>query len=125
MIFLWKISQGLAQGYNVEFYMDERRGRLIRPKYVNWRAPASIRKARESSMAVKGANLFNLLPQEIRNMNIKHSSLDKVGEFKAKIDQYLSKIPDQPTIQGFGRAAESNSLLHQIPLIKSHLILDN
>ena len=118
LIFLWKISQGLVKGYNIEFYTDERRGRLIRPKYVNWHAPASIRRARESSMAVKGANIFNLLPKEIRNFKANHLVIDKVGEFKDKLDMYLSSIPDQPTIPGLGRASETNSLLHKIPLIK-------
>ena len=120
LIFLWKISQGLVQGYSIEFYNDERRGRLIRPKYVNWHAPATVRKAREATMAVKGANIFNLLPIEIRNSNANPLSRDKVSDFKAKLDKYLSIIPDQPTTPGFGRAAPTNSLLHQIPLLNSN-----
>ena len=77
-------------------------------------------------MAVKGANIFNLLPIEIRNSNANHLSRDKVSDFKAKLDKYLSNIPDQPTTPGFGRAAQTNSLLLQIPLANSnHLIYDN
>ena len=38
-----------------------------------------------------------------------------VEAFKKEFDTFLEKIPDQPTISGLGRSAESNSLLHQIP----------
>ena len=122
IIFLWKLSQGLVHGYNIQFCVDERRGRIIWPKNVNWHAPASIRKAREASMGVKGATIFNLLPKDIRNLNFKSSTADEVQEFKSKLDNFLSNIPDQPTIPGFGRAAETNSLLHQIPLSNSNRI---
>ena len=36
--------------------------------------------------------------------------------FKNNLDHYLSSVPDQPTHQGLTRAAESNSLIHQVPL---------
>ena len=74
-------------------------------------APASVRKARENSLSVKGARMFNLLPAEIRNINA-----DKVYHFKAKLDAFLREVPDQPTIAEEGRAAATNSLLHQLPL---------
>ena len=61
---------------------------------------------------VKGAKLFNLLPKEIRNI-----PSDKVGNFKSILDKFLSKVPDQPTIPENTRAAEANSLLHQLPLM--------
>ena len=60
---------------------------------------------------VKGARFFNLLPAHIRNIDA-----DNVETFKKSLDSFLTDIPDQPTIAGQGRAAESNSLLHQIPL---------
>ena len=112
VIFLWKVAQGLVQGYEMCFVRDERRGRLVKPKSVNWHSLAAVRKARESSLAVKGAALFNLLPKEIRDIDAK-----KVEPFKAKLDAFLSSVPDQPTVPGRSRAAESNSLLHQLPLL--------
>ena len=112
VIFLWKITQGLVKGYNVEFRSDDRRGRTILQKPVNWHCRANVKKATESSLGVKGAKLFNLLPTEIRNI-----SSDKVEHFKTALDKFLSKVPDQPTIPGSARAAETNSLLHQLPLM--------
>ena len=111
LIFLWKISQGMVSGYDLEFTSDMgRRARTITPKPVVRAAPAPVRNARERSLGVRGAKLFNLLPEHIRNLNTEH-----VDYFKNHLDVFLSSIPDQPTVTGLGRAAESNSLLHQLP----------
>ena len=72
-----------------------------------------MRRARESSLGVKGVKIFNLLPAEIRNLD--SISIDS---FKENLDKFLTIIPDQPTIAGLGRPAETNSLLHQIPQFK-------
>ena len=112
VIFLWKISQGMVSGYDVDFTSEGgRRGRSIVPKSVLRSAPAMVRKAREQSLGVRGAIIFNLLPEEIRSINTEH-----VDYFKNHLDIFLSSIPDQPTMTGLGRAADSNSLIHQLPL---------
>ena len=61
-----------------------RRGRSIVPNTVVRNAPAQVRNARERTMAVRGAQIFNLLPDNVRNMNSDH------------IDVFLSSVPDQP-----------------------------
>ena len=102
----------MVQGYNVEYTsVIGRRGRTALPRNVVQSSSSLVRKARESSIGVKGARIFNLLPAHIRNVNA-----DNVDSFKKSIDSFLTNIPDQPTIAIMGRAAESNSLLHQIPL---------
>ena len=112
VIFLWKISQGMVQGYNVEYTsVIGCRGRTALPRNVEQSSSSLVRKARESSIGVKGARIFNLLPAHIRNVNA-----DNVDSFKKSLDSFITNIPDQPTLAGMGRAAESNSLLHQIPL---------
>ena len=112
IIFLWKISQNLVKGYSVPFITSERRGRTIVPHQVIARAPAAVRRARESSLSVKGARIFNLLPVTIRNIDS-----ENVQTFKTELDKFLSLVPDQPTIPGHARAAETNSLLHQINFV--------
>ena len=57
-------------------------------------------------------SLFNLLPVNIRNENSGDFPL-----FKNHLDICLSMVPDQPTTPGLVRAAESNSLLDQVPLV--------
>jgi hypothetical protein len=112
VIFLWKIAQGLVNGYHVEFTSAHgRRGRLALPKNIVQSSSSLVKKARESSLGVKGAKIFNLLPPTIRNINS-----DNVDHFKKELDTFLSEVPDQPTLAGYGRAAETNSLLHQLPL---------
>ena len=112
LIFLWKISQGLVNGYDVNFTScGIRRGRTIIPNQVVQSAPALVRNARENSLGVRGAKMFNLLPDNIRTMNTEH-----VDMFKNHLDTFLATIPDEPTMTGLGRAADTNSLLHQLPL---------
>ena len=90
--------------------MGTRRGRQIVPNSVVRTAQALVRRAREQTLGVRGAEIFNLLPDNVRSMNTDH-----VETFKNHLDVFLSSVPDQPTVTGLGRAAESNSLLHQIP----------
>ena len=111
VIFLWKISQRMVSGYSVDFSYDGRRGRSIVPKNVVRSAPTMVRHAREQSLGVRGAALFNLLPEQLRSMNSEHVDL-----FKNHLDVFLSSIPDQPTMPGLGRAATTNSLLDQLPV---------
>ena len=110
VIFIWKVAIGLIQGYKLEFTSSiSRRGRECTVKNVTQNSPTIVRKAREKSLAVKGAKMFNLLPPHIRNVTD-----TKVDTFKNKLDTFLKTIPDEPTISEEGRGAESNCLLHQI-----------
>ena len=77
VIFLWKISQGLVSGYDVDFSSGGmRRGRMVIPKPVVKTCPAVIRRARLSSLSVRGAQIFNL-PDNIRTMNTEHVDMFK------------------------------------------------
>ena len=112
IIFLWKVAQGLVQGYKSSFYQSDRRGRLMALAPLSNQAPSSVRKARESSLQVRGAKLFNIIPREIRD-----TSTGTTEMFKAKLDEWLSRVPDQPTIPDRLRAATSNSILDQVQYI--------
>ena len=112
VLFIWKLSQGLVHGYNIQFTSSKgRRGRIALPHLVVSSSPAAVRNARESSLGVKGVKIFNLLPPDIRNIDS-----NNIDIFKQSLDKFLTDIPDQPTIAGLGRSAETNCLLHQIPL---------
>ena len=112
IIFIWKIAQGLVQGYHASFVHSDRRGRQMQLAPLCNQAPASVRKARESSLQVRGARLFNCIPRELRD-----TSTGTPEQFKAKLDAWLSSIPDQPTVPGRQRAAASNSLIDQVQTI--------
>jgi hypothetical protein len=49
----------------------------------------------EDGLYVQGAKLFNLLPRHIHDMNT-----GTTDQFKAELDSWLGKVPDQPTIPG-------------------------
>ena len=113
-IFVWKIAMNLVGGYKLQFKNEgTRRGRECEVAEIVRTAPASVKKARENSLSVKGARMFNLLPPSIRNI-----TSDKVEHFKAKLDVFLKDIPDEPTVAGEMRAAETNCLLHQVPMAR-------
>ena len=78
---------------------------------LNNAAPASVKKARESSLKVKGAQLFNIIPRALREI-----SVGSTGQFKVQYKGWLSTIPDQPTIPCRPSAAKTNALLDQVPL---------
>ena len=82
------------------------------PDVVNLSAPASVRNVRTGSLAVKGVKIFNLLPPQLRN-----SDHGDILMFLNDLDIFLSDIPDESTVQGLTRAALSNRLLAQIPLL--------
>ena len=57
---------------------------------------------------IHAAQLFNSLPEDIRNLT--DCSIDT---FKSQLDCYLHTIPDEPQITGYTahRRAETNSIL--------------
>ena len=115
VIFLWKITQGLVSGYSIPFTpIDSRTGRKAVPAIVPDSAPAAVRKVQTGLLAMRGAQLFNLLPASLRN-----SEHGDILMFKNHLDIFLTNIPDEPTVQGLARGAQSNSLLHQIPHFES------
>ena len=71
-----------------------------------------MKHAREKFLNVHGARLFNLLPKSLRDENSGDFPL-----FKNHLDIFLARIPDQPTMPGLARAAVTNSLWYQIPLV--------
>ena len=108
VIFIWKVLQGHVQGYSSSSFTSPRRGRVILVGQHHSQAPAAVRKAKEASLPVHGARLFNLLPRHIRDI-----SYGTVDQFKYQLDSWLETIPDQPTIPGLQRAAQTNSLMDQ------------
>ena len=80
--------------------------------YTHPMAPAAVRKAKEASLAHKGAKLFNLLPRGLRDMATNH-----IDDFKLNLDTWLATIPDEHTVPRRQRVAATNSLLDWIPAL--------
>ena len=76
-------------GYRVCRFVFSRRGRTSLPHNIVSTSPSSVKKARECSLGVKGAKMFNLIPVEIRNIDS-----NNVEAFKAALDTFLERVPD-------------------------------
>lgn len=119
IIYAYKVLEDLAPNFTVNKIKSthsERRGRMcIIPQFSNRECSSAVKNAREASMAIRGPRLFNELPQYLRDV-----TGVSVDTFKKKLDKFLSKLPDQPTVDGYygRRAACSNSLLDVIPHVR-------
>merc|ERR1712243_499459 len=108
IIYTWKILEGLVPNINNKI-TSKNHARLGRkcdiPSVINGR----LSKIREASLPFNGPQLFNLLPKHIRDL-----SGVKLTAFKAALDNYLRKVPDEPQLPGYTayRHASSNSLIH-------------
>ena len=100
IIFLWKLAQQLVSGYTVEFVQNPRRGRLAVVHPIVASAPASVKRAREGSLQVKGSMLFNLIPVELRGTSGVVRHRESVREFS-----------EDPETGGTGTAGEIDNPL--------------
>ena len=69
IIFLWKTIQGYTEGYHITTSRSTRRGRFVVISKLHNKAPAAVKKAKEASLSVHGAKLFNLLPHHLRDLD--------------------------------------------------------
>ena len=112
IIYLWKILENRVPNPGIELinenWADERRGRQAS-------IPKTKNKQRLSSINIMAPKLFNKLPKYIRNL-----SGCSVDEFKIKLDNLLTQVPDEPKSGGLVPGAmspdsvSSNSLLNQM-----------
>ena len=115
ILYLYRFILGLIDIPCFEVYQE--RGITIKSKYNN-KAPESIKKLRRSSFFYRGPQLYNILPEKLRILEeIVTPTKGHVESYKKRLDDFLKGIPDQPTIPGLQRVAETNSLIHQIPLM--------
>ena len=72
-----------------------------------------------SSLTVHGVQLFNALPQHVRD-----TTNVPVASFKEILDSYLANVPDEPLIPGHTarKQADSNSLFDMCKLARSAVV---
>ena len=112
IIFIWKCLQGYVKGYSFETSHSDRRGRLIAVPTYPVKAVASVRRAKEASIRVHGAQLFNCMLRDLRD-----TATGSVDAFRQKLESWLETIPDEPTIPNCCRAAKTNSIVDQVPTV--------
>ena len=111
IIYAWKIFEQKVPNCGLEWEQSDLTGRQVKLRPLKREA----RRLREASFQEIGPKLFNNLPKKVRNLkNI------EVEDFKEALDEVLSKIPDEPKVEGLTPAAmtdnaeHSNSLLQQM-----------
>ena len=116
IIYIFKILKGLVPNCGIIFRESERRGFTADIKVCKSTAPSIAKQMRTNSFAHRGPRLFNALPIELRTFSIDNDEdiVDIVSAFKRKLDKFLKNVPDQPTVPGLPRVANSNSLVDQI-----------
>ena len=117
IIHIYKILIGLCPNPGLVRDFNLRTKITVVPK-INPKAPAWVKNLRHSTFFCRGPQLYNKLPTELRELeDINIPEKKHVEIFKAKLDNILRRIPDQPTASELVRAAESNSILHQVAYI--------
>ena len=94
IIYLWKIINGIVPQCDIRWTDNDRRGIMISIPSIKSKHSALVVNMRQSSLAVHGGSMFNMLPFYIRNFK------GTLSEFKSCLDDFLCQIPDQPAIQG-------------------------
>ena len=124
IIYVWKMLEekvpNLYDGQGNEKIRSKwhvRRGRECVIPSINHRSKGRFLALRHASLPIKGQQLFNKMPANIRN--ISNCSVDT---FKYHLDKYLRSVPDEPQIQGYTaqRRCESNSLIDMVKFAEAH-----
>ena len=102
ILYVRKAFHGLVpnMGMEIEHNMKHRLGMKVK-------IPRCKSKMKLESFSVRGPEIFNSLPKDIRNLDC------GMDTFKIKLDEYLSMIPDTPRIDS-GTLQVSNNLKEQI-----------
>ena len=92
ILYCWKSLESLVPDTGIRATATNR-GRLCIVPQLS-KTPA-IRKIRLESFTFQGAELFNLMPQEVRNLTGCTMTV-----FKSAVNSWLQQFPDQPAIEG-------------------------
>ena len=120
IIYIWRILEhqvpDLTSGKIYPINEVGRLGRKSSSPPISNNAPSDIKNIRYGSLSVRGPQLFNTLPAELRNL-----TNCPVESFKRALDRFLTDIPDEPQIPGYTsmRRADSNSLVDMISVSRS------
>ena len=75
-------------------------------------SPTISAEIKSRSVLNKCCELYNHLPAKLRR-TVPADKDPELPKFKQSLDEWLATIPDQPTVPGKFRPAQSNSILHQ------------
>ena len=104
IIHVWKILNGLAPNdLEFQFSTHQRHGIKASIPPIKKKTQLSVRTDYDKTFRVQGAQLFNMLPNELR-------SVSTLESFKAGLGRFLEQYPDTPPVTGH-TAVNDKSLL--------------
>ena len=111
IIYTWKVLEGLVPNVNNNKITSTNHARFGRKCIVPSVKNGRLSNIRAASLPINGPRLFNLLPKHVRDITDA-----KLPTFKAALDSYLRKVPNEPQLPGYTahRHASSNSLIHMV-----------
>ena len=118
IIYVWKILETVVPNIGsigLQPHFTLRNGRYCSVQSMKRGVPAFLQSIRSATLGVHGAQLFNCMPQTVRD-----KSNCSVDDFKHELDKVLLKIPDEPQIRGYTalRRRETNSVIDMIGIMK-------
>ena len=101
IIYVWKVLEGLSNSCltanPIISYTNPQRGRLCFMPHMT-RMRQFLTTVRHNNISSLGRRLFNIIPQDIRNLT--NCGLEL---FKRKLDEFLLQLPDQPHVSEYPR----------------------
>ena len=95
ILHMWKIlNRKTTNDINISFYESSRYGLLARIPSLVVSSSQKAKSLYDSSFAVVGPKLWNLVPKSIKLLN-------SMNSFKSKLDKFLKEIPDCPPVAGY------------------------
>lgn len=107
----FKCIHGLTHNPGIKFtHRDNERLLCLQP-YRGHNESTATKLLMKYSFLERGPKLFNKLPTSLRRIYFGNNPL---ADFKRDLDVFLQRIPDQPTVPGCPRSANTNSIVDQI-----------
>ena len=110
ILYTVKALTGLVPNPGFVVHQNKRTGLHLVVPWSRSISGIATEKMKDRSILVQGPKLFNILPKDLRT---EYENIS-IESFKHRLDEFLRTIPDQPTVAGLGRAADSNSIIDQI-----------
>lgn len=112
ILYVFKCLHGLCPNPGIRHTWSDRRGISCDVRSPPKISDRKLLKCLKNSFVLnKAPVLYNLLPGSLRKFYVLD---DPLSSFKRQLDDFLKTIPDQPYVQGYTRAANSNTLNDQI-----------
>ena len=109
-IYVFKCLHELVPNPGLNFTLNPRTGIHCQVIVPQRNQKKCVRALQSSFVLNKAPSLYNCLPKELRS---EFHDTKPLIVFKNALDDYLKKVPDQPTIAGLARPSNSNSILDQ------------